>query len=476
MNFEPEDKNSRSKHKLPIFWLRLLEWFCPPALFESIEGDLLEQFEVNVGMFGMRSAKMRLAINVVSFIRPGILFRNKFSITIVQWSMLKNYFKVAIRSLVRNRTYSLISLTGLTLGLSVSMVLFLIVRFENSFDDYHAKGKNIYQVKTQDKFGEPQTHVPQGAISALNNEISGVEVAANVYRWDPQVIRVNEKIFKQDNTYFLHPEFLTMIEVDWKFGSPKTSLQKPYQVVLDEPTAKKLFGNDDPIGKVIRYDNFMDLQVSGIIEKAPVNSEFQFQMIMSYETLTRYMEQYRNENHWGGGDSWFHGYVLLKDGTNVSAIENQLSAMVAQHKEHTTYSSFKLLPLSEKHFDLEGDPFTYVTPAWTMQILVTIAIFLIAIACINFINLATAQASTRSREIGVRKVLGSSRFSIIIQFFAECGVMVAISALLASGVAVLLIPYADRFFNSAVSQSNILNVNLVGPFVAFLAIVTFLAA
>lgn len=470
-----KNKNKQNVRIAPTFWLRCLKWFCPWELHESIEGDLLEQYEEHLKVFSIRGAKIRLAVNVIRFIRPGILLRNKFSITIIQWSMLKNYFKVAFRNLARNRTYSMVSLAGLTLGLTVALVLVLIVRFENSFDSYHPRAKNIYQVKAYDKFGEPQTHAPQGAVKALREEIAGVEIAANVYRWDPQVIRVNDKVLKQENAFFLHPEFLTMIDIEWKFGSAETSLQKPYQVVLDEPTAKKLFGPEDPIGKTIRYDNVMDLQVSGLIAKVPVNSEFQFQMIMSYQTLAKYRHDFQNDDHWGGGDSWFHGYVLVNEQADIPAIEKQLSTMVAEHKDYNTYASFRLLPLAEKHFDMDSDPFNYVTPYWIVQVLITIAIFIIAIACINFINLSTAQASTRGREIGVRKVLGSNRISIIVQFFAESGVMVALSAFLASGFAMLLIPYADLLFNSTVSQSEIWSPTLIAPLVAIVLIVTLLA-
>lgn len=441
--------------KLPQVLIRFLKWFCPSQLHEGIEGDLLEQFEDDVKMVGIRKARRQFALNAIRFFRPGILLRNKFSIMIFQWSMFKNYVKVASRNMARHRVYTFINLSGLTLGMTVAIVLFLIVKFENSFDTYHANVKNIYQLKVRDKFGEPQSHVPQGVIKALNEQFPTVQHAVNVLRWDPQVIQIDNKNLRQDNTYFLHPEFLKIIDIAWKSGSVEQSLRKPFQVVLDEATAQKFFGHDNPIGRVIRYDNTMDLTVSGVIKQVPVNSEFQFRMIMSYETLTRYMGEYRNENHWGGGDSWFHGYALLEENADIKAIERQLAALVAPHKDVTTYTSFELLPLKDVHFDTDTDPFNYISTSWMVDVLIGIAIFMLVIASINFINLATAQATSRGREIGVRKAMGSNRTSIMIQFLTETGLMVMFSLVLASAIATLLIPHTDHFFNSSVGQSNV---------------------
>lgn len=389
--------------------------------------------------------------------------------------MFQNYLKVAWRNISRYQAYAFINITGLTMGLSVAIVLFLIVRFETGFDQDHAQAKRIYQIKSLDKFGEPQTHVPQGVIKALREQIPSVEKVASVYRWDPQVIRIGNDNLKQKNAYFLHPEFLEMIDVKWKVGSLQKSLHQAYQVVLDEPTAKKMFGRDDPLGKIIRYDNSMDLTVSGIIEKMPTQTDFQFQMIMSYETLIKYQGHYQNEDHWGGGDSWFHGYVMVKENADIDAIEKQLATAAAKHKDNTTYTNFELLPLSRMHFDVDTDPFGYVIPVWMIQVLLSIAVFLILIASINFINLATAQSSTRSREIGVRKVMGSNRASIAMQFFTETGVMVTLAVVIASGLAALAIPYVDRFFNSNVAQAQIWTFDVVFYLVLLIIGVTILA-
>lgn len=457
-------------------WITFLRWFCPPALYEGIEGDLQEQLEADIKEVGEKQARRRLAWNVIRFFRPGILFRNAFPTTVIPIGMIKNYFKVAYRSMIRHRAYTFINIMGLTFGLAVAIMLFWIVRFEYSFDRFHSKADRLYQIRTFDKLGnEANSQVPQGVIQALQNEFPSVEKAAVVYGWVPQVLRVKEENLKQENTFFVHPEFLEMIDVEWVTGSVSQSLSRAYQVVLDEPTAARLFPGEDALGKIIRYDNAMDLTVSGIIRKMPINSAFQLQMIMSYETLTKFMPEYARLDYWGGGDSWFHGYVLLKPGAMTADIEEQLLKLNAE-RESSNFSKFQLSPLTESHYDMETDPFNYVVHFWMLQVLMAIAAFLIIIACINFINLATAQAAQRSREIGLRKVMGGGRLSIVGQFFTETFVLVSFSVLLASLLATELVRHANYFFNTNVNQVQVWDSPMILYCILLIAGVTILSA
>ncbi|HEX5171872.1 MAG TPA: FtsX-like permease family protein, partial [Cyclobacteriaceae bacterium] len=223
------------------------------------------------------------------------------------------------------------------------------------------------------------------------------------------------------------------------------------------------------------YDNVMDLTVSGVIKQMPVNSEFQMQMIMSYETLTKYMENYANEDYWGGGDSWFHGYVLLKPGADKKEVEKQLTSIATGLGDRSQYSKFELSPLTESHFDMQTDPFNYAVPFWFLKVFVCVAVFLIIIACINFINLATAQASQRSREIGLRKIMGGSRASIAIQFFTETFVLVATSVFLGSLLATELVIHADNFFATRVNELILWNDSMFLYVFGLVLCVTFLA-
>ncbi|RYZ19847.1 MAG: ABC transporter permease, partial [Sphingobacteriales bacterium] len=173
--------------------------------------------------------------------------------------MLRNYFKTTWRSLIRNRNYALINLSGLMLGLGVAIVLFWIVRFEYSFDTHHAKADRLYRLIAVDKYGEKGTSVPQGVIKALNEQVPGVENAANAYGYGSNGLRVGQQLFNVKHLFFAPPRFLDMIDVEWVKGSPQQSLSQPYQVVLDEPTARRFFNESDPMGKTIRFNNQTDL-------------------------------------------------------------------------------------------------------------------------------------------------------------------------------------------------------------------------
>src|SRR5688572_9116918 len=154
--------------------------------------------------------------------------------------MLKNYFKSALRNLRRNKAYTAINIFGLSVSLAVAIVLFKVIVFELSFDNYHKNISNIYQLLGKDKYAETGSHVPQGVVNALKKQFPGIERAASIYNWTPQVIRVNNKNFQQQNCYFIQPEWLRMLDIEWVKGSPEASLTLPSRVVLDEPTAKRL--------------------------------------------------------------------------------------------------------------------------------------------------------------------------------------------------------------------------------------------
>lgn len=370
--------------------------------------------------------------------------------------MITNHIKTAWRSIIRNRTYSLINAVGLSLGLGVAIVIFCIVRFERSFDTFHSNRDRLYKIISHDIFGELNTHVPQGVIKALHEQFPGVASAATVYRFDPSVIRVDDKNFKQENAYFVPPEFFKMIDAEWIDGSPETSLTKPYQVVLDETTAQRLF-RGDAMGKTIRYANEIDLTVSGIIKDSPPNSDFQFQMIVSYETLGKYMTWLANEDYWSGGDSGYQGFVLLEPDADPRIVEAGLENLIKPHtaKGRSHYTTFTLLPLSDVHFDsVTGENFNYATPLWLLYVLTGAGVFLIAIACINFINIAVVQAIQRNKETGVRKILGGSKKQLVAGFLVETAIVTVLSLFMGRILADLLLPHAGNLLNTHVAMAN----------------------
>lgn len=388
--------------------------------------------------------------------------------------MIGNYFKTAYRSLQKNRLYTFINLTGLTLGLGVAITLFWIVRFEFSFDRFHAKADRIYRVKSVDKFGEEQSHVHQTIIKILKTQFPGVEAAANFYGMNPAAVQVGTELFNQNNIFFTEPAMLEMLDIRWVAGNPKQSLSAPGQVVLDEKTAAKLF-KGNAIGKRLRYDNRTDLTVTGVIGNLPINTEFPMEMIISWETMKKMQPDLGQEDKLGGGDSMHQGYVLLKPGTATVPINAGLTRIAKGRSDETTVTSYELQPLSQMHFDTAKDPFNYSMPKWMLYTLTSIGIFLIFIACINFVNLATVQAIRRGREVAVRKVLGSGRKQLVVQFFGETGLLVVLATLFGALLAGKLVTYSSELLNTQVDSAAVWNIDTYLFLAALAVVVTLLA-
>jgi predicted permease len=390
--------------------------------------------------------------------------------------MLRNYFKTAWRSLLHNRSYASINLLGLTLGLGVAIVLFWIVRFEYNFDRYHANADRIYQIRSYSKFGDgiANSHTPQGVVKALNTQFPGVEKAVNVHNWRQVSIKVGQNVFGHERAFFAPPEFLEMIDVTWVAGSPRQSLGAPGQVVLEERTAAQFF-KGNALGQTLHCRNIA-MTVSGIIRNVRPDSEFQPGLIFSRETLKVLNEEYRNEEYWGGGDSDHQGYVLLKPGASKEAVESGLTKLALQHLKsgESTTAAYVLHPLTEVHFS-NPETFNYLTPKWVLYTMSSVGLFLVLIACVNFINLATVQALKRSREIAVRKVMGSSRGQLMTQFFGETALLVFAAVGLGSLLAQQLVRYADQFLNTQVARTSLWTPGAAGFILGLGGLVTLLA-
>lgn len=370
--------------------------------------------------------------------------------------MLKNQLIAAWRNLVRNRTYTTINVLGLSLSVGIAIILFMIVRFERSFDTWHAKAPQLYQLLGTDKFGGLNSHIPQGAIHLLKEQVAGVDKAVNVMEYTPSVIRVKGNNLQQEKTYFASPDLFHMIDVQWIAGSPEASLSQPFQVVLDEPTALRLFkGVQQALGQTIRFENQMDLKVSGIIKAMPANTQFRMPMILSYESMLRFMEWYKDENYWGGGDSFFQGFVLLKPGAQTAPVIAALDQEAGRHK-NAGILHYQLHHLPDQHFnpDPEIDFFNYAIPHWLLYTLMSIGVFLLLIATINFINMATVQAMQRNKATGIRKILGSSRWQLIGQFMLETGAVVAAALFGGALLAYSLLPYTGTLLHTQVADGD----------------------
>lgn len=362
--------------------------------------------------------------------------------------MLKNYLKIALRNLVKNKSHTLINIGGLTLGTVCVLVIFLIIQFDLSFDKWHQDSDRIYRVvKSENEFGtiDYNRGGPYPLAEAVRNDISGIEAVTMIDNNASNTLSISYfeegnrlKRFKEQNVAFVHQDFFDIFSYQWTGGNPGTALENPNSVILTESFAIKMFGNLNVIGKniVLSEDLVYDLEITGVVKDPPKNSDFPFLLFVSIHSKDRNNDDASNDR-WDSNSSAWQTYVKLKEGVHPDDVNSQFDPMIVKYidEERAEVKEFFLQPLSEIHFDSRfGNYNERIVEKRTLYALGIIGLFLLITACINFINLNTAIAVTRSKEVGLRKTLGGTKGQLIIHFLGETAFITLISLLLGLGI------------------------------------------
>ena len=399
--------------------------------------------------------------------------------------MLKNHLKIAFRSFGRHKLFTFINVVGLSIGISAAVVIYLIVHFDFTFDKFHKDGDRIYRIVTNSVYeGSPGFNSgvcgPMG--NAAKNQVTGIDVVAPFFTlWQPDVFVATKgnmptKFKKQDNVVLADEQYFKIFEYKWLVGSAKQALNAPNQVVLSSEQAKKYFPDlsyDQMIGKVLTYDT-LKATVSGIVQTIKENTDFNFHDFISYSTYetSKSIKEDMRLTQWSATNSASQVFVKLSPNTAASHIESQINIIFNKnYKEREGVShSYHLQPLSDLHFNehygnFDGDRIAVST---TMYGLLSIAAFLLLLGCINFVNLTTAQATQRAKEIGIRKTMGGSRRQLIIQFLSETFVITAVAVI----IAIALTPFILKLFADFISPG--INANLLSQpnIIVFLLVLT----
>jgi putative ABC transport system permease protein len=396
--------------------------------------------------------------------------------------VFKNYFKTALRNFSRHKTNSVINIAGLTVGLAAFFLIFLLVQYEKSFDDFHPDKNNIFRVNRIGKNitnHEYRAGVPFPVTLALRAEFPQLKNAAAIYADHNTQVDVTGpdgsvlKKFKEQMVFVAEPNFFKMFNFPLAQGNMATALKDPNTVLLTKDVASRYF--DDwrkAAGKTIKVFG-MNMKVTGILENPPVNTDFPLGVVLSYETLIRQM----NINDWGSISDLNYCFVQLGNNVSTDAFNKLLVQFVDKHiKPVNPNYDLLLQPLGEIHYDARFGNFTGATFSKDLILALNlIGLFLLIIACVNFINLTTAQAVNRAREVGVRKVLGSRKFQLVWQFLGETGITVLLSVLSALVVVFTCIPLVNSLLGIHLSA----NILLAPFFILFLIcvglLVTFLS-
>lgn len=395
--------------------------------------------------------------------------------------MLKNYLVTALRNLWRKKGSTFINVAGLSLGISGSLVLFLIISRHTSFDDFHTKADRIYRVvhTAQANDGERTTPgIPSVLPDAFKNDFpEAEEVAFTSYRSDALIIipqgngEAPRKYEEEKGVVFTQPSLFRIFDRKVLIGDAIKGLDDPNEAVITRKLALKYFGKEDAVGEVLKFAEH-EYKITAVIEDVPTNTDLPFELMLSYITIKKQTEQSGWHSIWSDQQCYF----LLKEGETTASIEARLPAFELKYlgKENADLVSYRLQPLSKLHSDERFGNYNYNTvEAWVLITLSVVAVFLILTACINFINLSTAEAIKRSKEVGIRKALGSTRGQLVRQFLGETSLVTAVSVLIALGMVQfslgLLNPFLDEKLSLMGNPTVWLYIACVAIFVSLLS-------
>lgn len=401
--------------------------------------------------------------------------------------MIKNYLKIAWRNLWKHPFYTFINIGGLGLSIGCSIILFQFITYHLSFDTYHHDAKQLYRVVNWLTFEDGLPIYDPGAPLALARDLKAndsriKEIGMLLKMHDinvaiPQNGQAAKKMFAEhENIGITDAHFFNLFDYQWEQGNKNNALNEPNTVVLSHSLAEKYFGSQDVLGKTIRVDNKNTFTVTGVVKDHPANTDIKSDIFLSLSTLDNIYPDFVKQlkNQWSAINSTSCVYVALQDGVNPHDIERNIAQLniKAQGAVMAKPFHFMLLPLNEVHFD---GRFTGVIQHSLLTTLGAIGLLLIIIACVNFINMATAQSFKRAREIGTRKVLGSTPLAIFIQFISETAYIVIFAALLSFVMVTIAIPVLNTWLQIQLSFNIFTDVHLI-VFVITVLILIILAA
>jgi ABC-type antimicrobial peptide transport system permease subunit len=381
----------------------------------------------------------------------------------------------------------------LAIGIAACLLIFLVVRYELSYDSFQKNYDRVYRVVTSGVRSDGnQIHnpgMPCPAYDALKADFPQLEkitpVAATtqsqvtVLGNDPNSdVAISKKFIENRNIVFTYPEYFDLFNAKWLAGNA-SSLKEPGNSIIDKSSAIKYFGDwKNAMGQFLKLDNTALLKITGVVEDAPLNSDFPIPLFISYETFKQYPRNYNYSPEWGSLSSNHQIYILLPERLSATSIQSQMDGFVKKYYKEGNDSkevSLKLQPLKEMHFDSRfgnmGDHSINKTILWTLSL---IAVLIIVMASINFVNLSTAQAVGRSKEVGIRKVLGSQRFQLILQVLGETFLIVLFSVMIALLIAKFAMPYMS-YVASVPKEFPLFTINTIIFLATVLVAVTLLS-
>lgn len=429
-----------SEIRPPRLFTKFFKWYCKAPLQESILGDLEEAFYEEVETKGQFKARWKYIWTILRFFRPGIVRSLEGTQKLNNYGMIKNNVKIGMRSILRNKVFSILNVTGLSVGLASCLLILIYVKHELSYDTYNANYENTYRVLHY--FGEKGTDLQYEVFPTAEHQVWGnAPIAPALKEFYPQIesvfrftssvnwlIEYEGKRFQEKDVVFADSTFYQVFSWDWLAGNPETALVRPSTIILSEKLAKKYFGDKNPIGESLLMDGEELFEVTGVYN-IPANSHFTAEAMVSMETFKSYRAQIFDS--WGYVD--FYTYFTLNDQAKIEALSQQIPQFLGAHYDDDEYGyTFQFEALKDAY--LNSDAGRQPGPVGNknnIYLFIAVAVFILLIACINFINISTARSIDRAKEVAVRKTLGSRRSPLISQFLIESVLITFFAAILA---------------------------------------------
>ncbi len=432
----------------PKLFLRLFKWFCKPKLHRHIEGDLIEAYKENEKVSGKKKADLLFIIEVIQLFRPGIVRPLKISTNLIDLDMLANYLKVAWRNILSHKVYSSLNIIGLATGMAATMFIILYVADELSYDKFIDGSDRIFRIGSSgrfegDVFRSAVTSAP--VAEAMLREIPEVEQSTRFWWLEAMPVSWDDNSFIEKHLLVADSNFFKFFSFPLLSGDPQNVLTGTNKVVITESTAKRFFGKENAVGKILlRGLDKIATEVTGIAKDPPSNSHITFDMILSGQSIDAMkIDQWSN--------TFLYSYIKTLPNASAEQIQKKLNAIAEKNLEPElkqimglTMEQFRangndfgffLQPLGDIH--LKSDLSSGLKPGGKIlyvYVFGAIAIFVLLIACINFMNLATARSATRSKEIGVRKSIGAFKSKLITQLLSESMIYCIFSMLLSLAI------------------------------------------
>ena len=375
--------------------------------------------------------------------------------------MIQNFFRIALRNISRHKGFTFINVTGLAVGLAASLLILLWVQDELSYEKFNLNAENIYRVEQDQFYSGERYHVtvtPHPSGPVWMEKIPEIKEQTRINRLPRILFRQGDNVFFESSVVAADSGLFKMFTLPLLWGDSETALNSPYSIVLTEKLANKYFGATNPVGKTLTLENKYQFMVSGVMKDIPKNSMFTFEAVLPYSFLK---EIGAISNSWGNNS--ILTFVLLENGADIEAVNKKLTEIVRENNTQST-NNFLLFPLLDIHLHAQFGFEENKGPVIVVYVFTLIAIFVLLIACINFINLSTAKASSRGKEIGIKKVAGADQLTMVVQFMLESFLLVSMSLILALILVGLALGLFNTISGKSFNLSDLFHVNFMISF------------